>query len=75
MTVQFELDAQALSARAEALGGPAWMVNRRKEAAELAPTLALPKVEKIKIDKWDFTAGDVELEQKDGLTEDIESLL
>lgn len=75
MTVQFELDAQALSARAEALGGPAWMVKRRQEAAALAPTLALPKVEKIKIDKWEFANGDVELATLEGLTPEIEGLL
>lgn len=75
MTVQFELDANALSARAETLGGPAWMVERRKEAAELAPTLALPKVEKIKIDKWDFVSGEVNLPQLTGLTPEIEALL
>lgn len=75
MTVQFEMDTQAIAARAVQLGGPEWLVSRRNEAAELVATLALPKVEKIKIDQWDFASTVVELEKHEGLTPEIEGLL
>ncbi len=77
MTVELNLavNREAVAERATRLGEPSWMVAKRQDALDLAPTLALPKVEKIKIEGWNFTEGTTELETVTGLSSDIEALI
>ncbi len=77
MTVELNLavNREAVAERATRLGEPAWMITKRQDALDLAPTLALPKVEKIKIGGWNFTEGTADLETVTGLTPDIETLI
>ncbi|WP_170008075.1 Fe-S cluster assembly protein SufD [Bacillus fonticola] len=50
-----KFDQDYVAKFAESRGEPAWFQGFRKEALELAETLPLPRPDKTKIDKWDFT--------------------
>lgn len=49
------MNANTLRAWSSAMDEPRWLLERRMQALELAGTLALPDVEKIKLEKWDLT--------------------
>jgi len=50
------IDRAAAIELSKAKGEPEWMTELRAEALELAQTLQLPKLEKVKIDRWDVHA-------------------
>ncbi|WP_100373955.1 Fe-S cluster assembly protein SufD [Bacillus sp. FJAT-45037] len=54
-------DIEQIQAFSDGRNEPTWFKDIRVKGAELATTLALPKPDKTKIDKWNFTAGNHEL--------------
>ncbi|MFP4977797.1 Fe-S cluster assembly protein SufD [Paenibacillus sp. CN-4] len=54
MQAKISENANKLSAWSSAKGEPRWLLERRMQALELAETLALPSVEKIKLEKWEL---------------------
>lgn len=57
------VDADALRAWSDGKGEPQWLLEHRLQALELAGTLELPKVEKIKLEKWNiYESGDYKAE-------------
>ncbi len=49
-------DRQSAETLARSKGEPAWLVDMRGEAAELAGTIGWPKPEKVRIERWNLTA-------------------
>jgi Fe-S cluster assembly protein SufD len=49
-------DRQSAEALARSKNEPAWLVELRGEAAELAGTIGWPKPEKVRIERWNLTA-------------------
>lgn len=49
-------DRQSAEAMARSKGEPAWLVEQRGGAAELAGTIGWPKPEKVRIERWNLTA-------------------
>ncbi len=58
MTIQTSLpmNRDSVHSLSKSQAEPAWMTERRLEAAEWAERLELPKPEKIRIDRWPLTA-------------------
>lgn len=58
MTTQtiLPVDSVALRALSESKNEPAWLTEQRQAALELAGSLALPKLEKTKIERWNISA-------------------
>ncbi|GFN30849.1 Fe-S cluster assembly protein SufD [Paenibacillus xylaniclasticus] len=58
MSIQLStpVNRQAAEALSRSKGEPEWLTAKRAEAAELAETLELPKVEKTRIDRWNLSA-------------------
>lgn len=57
MTTEIKLpfDKEYVSSFSKEMGEPEWLTTLRLEALEMADTLPLPKPDKTKIDKWNFT--------------------
>ncbi|GAK38778.1 Fe-S cluster assembly protein SufD [Paenibacillus urinalis] len=58
MTTQtiLPVDSEALRALSEGRNEPAWLSEGRQAALDLAGNLALPKLEKTKIERWNLSA-------------------
>ncbi|SDW26546.1 Fe-S cluster assembly protein SufD [Paenibacillus sp. PDC88] len=58
MTTQtiLPVDSEALRALSEGRNEPAWLSEGRQAALDLAGSLALPKLEKTKIERWNLSA-------------------
>lgn len=57
------MNVDELRAWSSAKDEPRWLLERRIRALELAGTLELPSVEKIKLEKWDiYESGDYKAE-------------
>lgn len=56
MTTQtiLPVDAQKLGELSQSSGEPGWLKDSRLKALELAAELALPKLEKTRIDRWNI---------------------
>ncbi|EFM10129.1 FeS assembly protein SufD [Paenibacillus curdlanolyticus YK9] len=81
MSIQLStpVSRQAAEALSRSKGEPEWLTAQRANAAELAETLELPKVEKTRIDRWNLSAfGQYKAAQPVGqlteLPEDIQAL-
>jgi Fe-S cluster assembly protein SufD len=83
MTTEIKLpfDKEYVSSFSKEMGEPEWLTNLRTEAILNADTLPLPKVDKTKIDKWNFTQFEKHIVQSEDyaslndLPEDIKSLI
>lgn len=64
MTVDTQLpfDKQYVSQYSEKRNEPKWMTDLRQQALEKADTLPMPKPDKTKIDKWNFSRFNHEVE-------------
>ncbi|HIW33522.1 MAG TPA: Fe-S cluster assembly protein SufD [Candidatus Paenibacillus intestinavium] len=49
-------DRQSTEKLAHSKGEPSWLVELRGQGAELSATLPWPKIEKVKIERWNLTA-------------------
>ncbi|MVP00840.1 Fe-S cluster assembly protein SufD [Paenibacillus lutrae] len=58
MTTQtiLPVDSQAVAEASKARQEPEWLTDLRVQAANLAESLELPKLEKTKLDRWDFSS-------------------
>ncbi|PAM96091.1 Fe-S cluster assembly protein SufD, partial [Flavobacterium sp. IR1] len=54
-------DKEQIQAFSDGRNEPAWLKDIRLKGAELFDTLELPKPDKTKIDKWNFTAANYNL--------------
>ncbi|WP_335870298.1 Fe-S cluster assembly protein SufD [Bacillus sp. 2205SS5-2] len=56
METKLTVDADYVNTFSTQLGEPEWLTSLRKEAYEKAEDLPMPKPDKTKIDKWNFTS-------------------
>ena len=57
MTTEIEIpfDKEYISSFSKEMGEPAWLTDLRIHALEASRNLPLPRADKTKIDKWNFT--------------------
>lgn len=83
MTTEIKLpfDKEYVSSFSKEMGEPEWLTTLRLEALEMADTLPLPKPDKTKIDKWNFTQFDKHIVKStdfaslNDLPEDVKALV
>jgi Fe-S cluster assembly protein SufD len=83
MTTEIKLpfDKEYVSSFSKEMGEPEWLTNLRLEALDKSDTLPLPRPDKTKIDKWNFTQFDKHIVKSDDfaslndLPEDVKALL
>ncbi|MFE8702322.1 Fe-S cluster assembly protein SufD [Cytobacillus sp. FJAT-54145] len=83
MTTETKLpfDKEYVSSFSKEMGEPAWLTELRLEALANVETLPLPKPDKTKIDKWNFTQFDKHIVKSDDygtlndLPEEVRSLI
>lgn len=74
-------DKEYVSSFSKGNGEPEWLTNLRLQAMELVETLPLPKPDKTKIDKWNFTefkqhvVAASTFSSLDDLSEEVKSLV
>lgn len=70
MTTEIKLpfDKEYVSSFSKEMGEPAWFTELRIEALEKADTLPLPRPDKTKIDKWNFTQFEKHIVKSDDFT-------
>lgn len=83
MTTEIKLpfDKEYVSSFSQEMGEPAWLTTLRLEALEKVDTLPLPRPDKTKIDKWNFTQFEKHIVKSDDfaslndLPEDVRALV
>ncbi|MGG0717351.1 Fe-S cluster assembly protein SufD [Robertmurraya massiliosenegalensis] len=83
MTTEIKLpfDKEYVSSFSQEMGEPAWLTTLRLEALEKVDALPLPRPDKTKIDKWNFTQFDKHIVKSDDfaslndLPEDVKALV
>lgn len=83
MTTEIKLpfDKEYVSSFSKEMGEPEWLTNLRLEALDKSDTLPLPRPDKTKIDKWNFTQFDKHIVKSDDfaslhdLPEDVKALI
>lgn len=83
MTTEIKLpfDKEYVSSFSKEMGEPEWLTALRLEALEKAESLPLPRPDKTKIDKWNFTQFDKHIVKSDDfaslhdLPEDVRALV
>lgn len=74
-------DKEYVSSFSQEMGEPAWLTTLRLEALEKVDALPLPRPDKTKIDKWNFTQFDKHIVKSDDfaslndLPEDVKALV